>query len=373
MESLKVFDKFASLEDEEQEKVSGNPRLAKFSDRSKEVYLFLARHRNDAGDGQFVIPSMVAAPMLGYEMRNSKHITQDILKKHGKENTDWKNLSRALVFKDTMELVFKIPGVQGGEVKFTKTKGNHKYPYLTLPFTAMLAVRGSTPLCKEIAELIIVMHDLLADKVEEQEFEFDEIKGIEQTHARWQSLRDNSQYMTTAANKIIHKIGGHELSKQINQFFNKNIIGTSSSDARVMIDGMRKGETVRNVTNRLNLSVLRDVQDYFTYWLEKRDEKGQETSCDEVMEHLANLVSKCKGLIELSREEGLLQHPGNVIKMNGTINPAGYKRALGRIDDKTTPVHLLAETNAAKKRRIANIPKPNPFEKFGFVKKQTSH
>lgn len=368
MESLQVFDKFSKLDEEEQERVGGNPRLDKFSSRAKEVYLFLARHRNDAGDGEFVIPSMVAAPMMGYEMTNSYKVTQDILKKHGREGIEWKNLSGAVIFKDTTERIFKIPGVEGGILKFTKSRGNHKYPFLTLPFTRMLAVRGSTALCKEIAELTIVMHDLLADKVEEQ-MGFAEIKGIKQTHPRWQELRNDSRYMTNAANKIIQRIGGPKLSMEINQFLNRKVIGTSSSDARNNVEGMRKGETVRNITKRPNLSVLRDIQDQFTYWLEERDEEGIETSYDEVMEYLAKLVVQRRGALESTRGQGLLKHPGGVINKNGTINPSGYKRAQKRIGDGTTPHHLLAETNAAKKRRIANAPKPNPFLKFGFVVK----
>ena len=364
-----VYTKFAGLDLGRQEEVTGHPRLAKFSDRSKEVYLFLARHRNDSGDGEFVVPAMVAAPMLGFTFTEQIAVVRKVLKKHGKEGEDWKHLSIPLIFKHDLEVMFKIPGVPGGELKFVKpTRGNHKYPFLTLPFTRLLAIRGSTELCKELSELMIVMHDLLADKVEElQVHTYARIPRIQQTHPMWQKLRNDTGGPTKLMNDLLFKIGSTPLVISIHQYLNKISTGTSSAIARQEVPGMRKGETVRNVASRASLSVMQSIQDDFVIWLEDADDEGRVVTSDETMAQLIEFAGERQGRIDRVSKLPLLEHT-KVIRKNGTISPAAYKRAaLTSIDD-PRPTHLLCETAHAKKKRLTP-PKPvvNPFAKFGFL------
>lgn len=308
--------------------------------------------------------------MLGYNITEQKEVVRAILKKYGVDHTDWDELSSAVVFKGVDKVAFKIPGT-GGALTLTKPKrGNHKYPFLTLAFTRLLAVRGSTPLCKELAELMIVMHDLLADKVEElHPVEYKQLKGIGQTHTRWQANRNESRAMAKETNDLLLRTGGPRLAMEMNQFLNHMIVGTSSSDARRDILGMRKGETVRNVAGRGMLSEIRSVQDAFIIWLEYEEEDQRVPTHDECMAKLVECANLRQGAIAIAKGRPLLAHPGSVIGLNGSINPAGYKRAAtALIANSAMPTHLLAETAQAKnkRQRIEDAKKPNPFLRYGF-------
>ena len=74
------------------------------------------------------------------------------------------------------------------------------------------------------------------------------------------------------------------------------------------------------------------------------------------MVKLAEFAAKRKGALDDVRSRPLLDHPGTLLNINGSINPGGYKRALDKIGDMSLPIHLISESVQQKKKRMRMQP-----------------
>lgn len=202
------------------------------------------------------------------------------------------------------------------------------------------------------------------------------IKGVEQTTMSWQFTREECKELTNLLNTFLARIGGRDLLNKVHSTINRVVAGMSSSRAQAEVEGMRKGETVRNVVPTENLSSGRDILVKLVAWLERLGNEDQLPTTEMVEERLAELCAMHRESVK--KFGGLLKHPGAVIHMNGKVNPVAVKRVHGAITngDVPTKMHELAMTKSSKRRKLneeeRKKAKRNPFAKFGFVTKALS-
>lgn len=198
------------------------------------------------------------------------------------------------------------------------------------------------------------------------------IKGVEQTRETWQMVRTESKVMTKTLADLLMKCGGGDLFHKVHSILNQKSIGISSADARTKVEGMRKGETVRNVATTSTLSELRNIQLRLTAWLEDLDEEDNLPSPRDIEQKLMQLCAEREDILASTRRE-LLKHPGALLRTNGEINPIAHKRVVQAITDGASEkdVRALAAARSTKKRRLGiEAPKKQQtttLAKFGFV------